>query len=322
MRKAFFAELERLMGADPRVTLVTGDMGFGVVEPIRDRFPGQYVNAGVSEQMMTGLAAGLALSGRVAFTYSIANFPTLRCLEQIRNDVCYHDANVKVVSVGAGLSYGSLGATHHAAEDVAIVRSLPNVTVIAPGDPTEAEFAAREAAATDGPFYLRIGRAGEPRLHAPDVRLRVGKAVPMGDGSQVMLIATGGMLETALKTRDELRRQGIDAGVLSMHTIKPLDESAVLRAASRASVLATLEEHSVLGGLGGAVAEVLAEAGLERPPAFKRIGLPSAFAKTVGSQEFLRREFGIHPEGVLAQLAPLIEKRLGVTLNILSRSSP
>lgn len=314
MRKAFFNELERMMAEDTRVTLVTGDMGFGVVEPIRDNHPKQYVNAGIAEQHMTGLAAGLALSGRVVFTYSIGNFPTLRCLEQIRNDICYHNANVKVVSVGAGLSYGALGTTHHAAEDIAILRSLPNMTVIAPGDPVEAEHAARAAARTDGPFYLRIGRAGEPRLHAPDVSFRVGKAIRMGDGEEVVLMATGSMLETALKARDALIAQGVAAGVLSMHTVKPLDESAILRAATRASVVATLEEHSVLGGLGGAVSEVIAEAGLERPPAFKRIGLPSAFAKTIGSQEFLRRHFEIHPEGVLAQLAPLVEKRLAKTV--------
>src|SRR5712691_10038528 len=166
MRPAFFRALPELAAADERVNLVVGDLGFGVVEPFVERFPARFFNAGVAEQNMTGIAAGLALSGKTVFTYSIANFPTLRCLEQIRNDVCYHNANVKVVAVGGGFAYGALGMTHHATEDLAIMRALPGMVVVAPGDPLETELATRAIVSHSGPCYLRLGRAGEPKVHS------------------------------------------------------------------------------------------------------------------------------------------------------------
>src|SRR5207245_8966920 len=165
MRNAFFRALYALAERDERVFLIVGDLGFGVVEPFAERFPGRFLNAGVAEQDMTGIAAGLALCGKIVFTYSIANFPTLRCFEQIRNDVCYHNANVKVVSVGGGLAYGALGVTHHATEDIAVMRTLPNMTIVAPADSIEAELATRALATQSGPAYLRLGRSGEPRVH-------------------------------------------------------------------------------------------------------------------------------------------------------------
>src|SRR5437879_2689318 len=165
MRGAFFETLIQLAARDPNVFLVVGDLGFGVTEEFSRRFPRQFLNAGVAEQNMTGIAAGLALSGKTVFTYSIANFPILRCLEQVRNDVCYHHANVKVVAVGGGFAYGSLGATHHATEDLAIMRALPAMTVVAPGDPEEAMAATEAVAAHDGPCYLRLGRPGERKVH-------------------------------------------------------------------------------------------------------------------------------------------------------------
>src|SRR5712691_8203679 len=183
MRPAFFRALPELAAADERVNLVVGDLGFGVVEPFVERFPARFFNAGVAEQNMTGIAAGLALSGKTVFTYSIANFPTLRCLEQIRNDVCYHRADVKVVSVGCGLAYGNLGVTHHASEDVAIMRALPNMTVVAPGDPIEARLGTRAVVALDGPAYLRLGRAGEPVVHADEPAFVLGRAITMREGS-------------------------------------------------------------------------------------------------------------------------------------------
>src|SRR5271168_2577576 len=179
MRTAFFRALADLAERDERVNLIVGDIGFGVTENFARRFPQRFLNVGVAEQNMTGIAAGLALSGKIVFTYSIANFPILRCLEQVRNDVCYHNANVKIVAVGGGLAYGSLGATHHATEDLAIMRSLPRMTVIAPGDPFEAEAATRAVAAHSGPCYLRLGRAGEPAIHKSEVEFQIGKAIPV-----------------------------------------------------------------------------------------------------------------------------------------------
>src|SRR6267142_4822159 len=176
MRGSFFSALLQLAEHDERVYLVVGDLGFGVTDPFARRFPGRFLNVGVAEQNMTGIAAGLALSGKIVFTYSIANFPILRCLEQVRNDICYHAANVKVVAVGGGLAYGSLGSTHHATEDLAIMRVLPQMVVVAPGDPAEASAATQAVAAHPGPCYLRLGRGGDPRVHPGPIHFELGKA--------------------------------------------------------------------------------------------------------------------------------------------------
>lgn len=296
MRTAFFKSLLEIAEHDPRVYLVVGDLGFGVVEPFAKKLPQQFLNPGVAEQNMTGVAAGIAMTGKIVFTYSIGNFPTLRCLEQIRNDICYHNANVKVVTVGGGFSYGALGMTHHATEDLAILRALPNLTVVAPGDPVETREAVRALVVHPGPAYLRLGRAGENTVHSAAIDFRLGRAIRVRHGSDLTLISTGGMLETAVQAATELARRGIAARVLSMHTLKPLDTAAVFAAAQETAAVITVEEHSVLGGLGGAVAEVLAESCI--PVAFRRIGLPSEFAKAVGSQEYLRDLYGLTPATV------------------------
>jgi transketolase len=287
----------KLAERDSRVFLVVGDLGFGVTEPFAKRFPKRYLNAGVAEQNMTGIAAGLALSGKIVFTYSIANFPILRCLEQIRNDVCYHHANVKVVAVGGGFAYGSLGATHHATEDLAIMRALPEMSVVAPGDPEEAAAATEAVAAHDGPCYLRLGRAGEQKVHTRQITFRLGKAIQLREGSDLTLISTGGMLQTAVETSEALSHKKLQARVLSMHTLKPLDIDAILAAARETGAIFTLEEHSIIGGLGSAVAETLAEFA-EREVAFKRFALPSAFACKSGTQEYLRARFGLGVESL------------------------
>lgn len=231
MRTAFLKVLEELAAEDPRINLVTGDLGFTVFEPFIKRFPKQFLNAGVAEQNMTGLAVGMALSGKIVFTYSIANFPTLRCLEQIRNDGCYHKANLKVVSVGGGLAYGALGSSHQATEDLAIMRALPGMTVIAPGDPWEVEAAIRAVAAHPGPCYLRLGKAGEPRVHPGPVRFRIGEAITLREGTGVTIISTGGMLPACAEAADLLARDGVSVRLISMHTVKPLDARAVIAAA-------------------------------------------------------------------------------------------
>lgn len=307
MRSAFFRALLALAERDHRVNLIVGDLGFGVVEEFARRFPDRFLNAGIAEQNMTGIAAGMALSGKIVFTYSIANFPVLRCLEQVRNDVCYHNANVKIVAVGGGLAYGSLGATHHATEDLAIMRSLPRMVVVAPGDPAEAEAATRAVAAHAGPCYLRLGRAGEAKVHRGEIDFQLGEAITVRQGGDLTLISTGGMLETAVQAADLLHRAGLQTRVLSMHTVKPLDANAILAAARETGAVFTLEEHSVDGGLGGAVAELLAEAG-HAPLTFRRFGLPSAFSSVVGSQEYLRAQHGLTGEAVASAIASILEK--------------
>jgi len=307
MRSAFFRALTALAERDERIHLIVGDLGFGVVETFAQRFPKRFVNAGVAEQNMTGIAAGMALSGKIVFTYSIANFPILRCLEQVRNDVCYHNANVKIVAVGGGLAYGSLGSTHHATEDLAIMRSLPRMVVVAPGDPAEAEAATRAVVAHSGPCYLRLGRAGESKVHVGHVEFHLGKAIQLSDGKDLTVISTGGLLETAMRAAELLLHSGLQTRVLSMHTVKPLDVDAVLSAARETSAIFTLEEHSVIGGLGGAVAEVLAEA-CEGLVTFKRFGLPSAFSTVVGTQEYLRAHHGLSAESLATAIRSTLER--------------
>jgi len=269
-----------------------------VVTKFMRELPRQFVNAGVAEQNMTGLAAGMALSGKIVFTYSIANFPVLRCLEQIRNDVCYHNANVKIVAVGGGMAYGALGMTHHATEDIAIIRALPNILIVAPNDPVEARLATKAVAEHPGPCYLRLGRAGESIVHTSDIAFELGKAITVLEGTDLTIIVTGGLLQNALSAAESLTRKGIRPRVLSMHTVKPLDNAAILAAARETEAIFTVEEHSIVGGLGGAVAELLAEQ--DQQVKFKRIGLDNAFASKVGDQDYLRREYGLDDAGILS----------------------
>lgn len=297
MRTAFVESVCELAAQDPRIWLVAGDLGFSVLERYAERFPDRFLNAGVAEQNMTGLAAGLALSGCVVFTYSIANFPTLRCLEQIRNDVCYHQANVKIVAVGGGFTYGSNGYTHHGLEDLSILGSLPEMTVIAPGDPHETRLAVRAMTQREGPCYLRLGKAGEPIVHAAPPAFEIGKAIQVRDGDDATLIGTGGMLKRAVDAHDTLLARGIRTRVLSMHTVKPLDETAVLTAARQTGAIVTLEEHNCRGGLGSAVADVLALAGAAVP--FGKIAAPDRFWHEAGSQKHFQALMGDPAELVM-----------------------
>lgn len=307
MRTTFINTLCEQAKQDERIWLLTGDLGFSVLETFAEQFPNRYVNVGVAEQNLTGIAAGLARCGKIVFTYSIANFPTLRCLEQIRNDVCYHEANVKVVAVGGGFVYGSHGYTHHGIEDIAIMRSLPSMTVIAPGDPIETQFATRAVVTLHGPCYLRLGKANEPVVHqgAPD--FRIGQAIQMRTGGHVTLVSTGGMLMETVQTAEKLAAiDGIETTVLSMPTVKPLDSLAILQAAKATGAIVTAEEHSVTGGLGSAVAEVLAESGLT--VRFKRFGVPDRLNHSVGSQTYLRRSsIGDLRQTVLALLRSKVD---------------
>ncbi len=305
MKTAFFRTLLELAAEDDRIWLVVGDIGFGAVEAFAKKFPDRFLNVGVAEQNMIGISAGMALSGKIVFVYSISNFPTLRCLEQIRNDVCYHNANVNIVSVGGGFLYGALGSSHHVTEDIAIMRALPNMTVVAPGDPVETEQATRAISRQQGPCYLRLGRAGDPVIHKQGIDFRLGKAILVRAGSDITLISTGGFLALAMQTAEALGVYGFQAGVISMPTVKPLDHDAILNAARKTPAIVTLEEHSVLGGLGGAVAEVLAESS-ENKVLFKRLGLPSVFSSQVGDQQYLRAAYGLSKESILESVISLL----------------
>jgi transketolase len=309
MRTAFIDTLLERARADERVMLVVGDVGFGVVTAFQRELPGQFLNAGIAEQNMLGVAAGLALSGRIVFVYSIANFPVLRCIEQIRNDVCYHQANVKIVSVGGGLAYGALGPSHHATEDLAMMRALPNLLVTAPGDPVETRLVTGALAEHHGPAYLRIGRAGEPTVHHTPPAFQLGRAIRAREGEDVTLISTGGMLHNTVMAAGLLARQGIEARVLSMPTLKPLDEAAIRAAARETAAIFTVEEHSVVGGLGGAVAEVLLEAD-QRPACFLRLGIPDHFASLAGTQDYLLESYGLTAPQIAETVGKAIRRLL------------
>ena len=309
MRNACIETLLELAKSDERIVFITGDLGFGVVTPFMQQLPLQFVNAGVAEQNMTGMATGMALTGKIVFTYSIGNFPTLRCLEHIRNDICYHNANVKVVSVGGGFAYGSMGPTHHAIEDLAVMRALPGMTVIVPGDPVETRAATRAVVEYPGPCYLRLGKAGEPTVHQSAIDFQIGKAIRLREGRDATLISTGGILEPTVKAAERLAREGIETRVLSMHTLKPLDEDAVLAAARETKAIVTIEEHSILGGLGSAVSELLAESDVQKVP-FKRIGAPTAFSPYIGSQDYMRRHHGLTEEAIAGCVADILRLRV------------
>lgn len=287
MRDAFVARLIEEARQNPRIMLVTGDLGFGVLTKFESELPGQFLNAGVAEQNMTMLATGLAMEGRIVFTYSIANFPILRCLEMIRNDACYHGADVKVVSIGGGFSYGALGISHHATEDISIMRSLPDITVLAPSDLWEAAEATSALIRTPGTAYLRLDKSHAPTIRLDDSPYEVGKARVVREGSDVSILVCGGVLEEALSAAASLSGQGIEARVVSHHTVKPIDEASILASAKETGGIVTVEEHTLDGGLGSAVLEILADAGFW-PRGFQRVGLRSGFSSVVGSQEYLR----------------------------------
>jgi transketolase len=302
MRDAFVRALTELAAGDPSVLLVNGDLGFGVLVDFIERFPDNYVNAGVAEQNMTAIACGAALAGARSYTYSIGNFPTLRCLEQLRNDVCYHHADVTVVAVGGGFSYGQLGMSHFATEDLAILRALPEMTVVAPSDPWQAYALTRQLHARGGPAYLRIDK-GSAGLPEGDVTL--GKARQVRDGDDAVIFATGAILGEALAAADELAEMGAGIRVIDIHTIKPLDVEAIRDAAGACRRVVTLEEHTIVGGLGGAVAEACLDGGIALG-AFRRIGLYDAYPDVVGDQQFLRARYGLDSHAVAAALREIL----------------
>lgn len=305
MRTAFVRALTAAAAADERIMLLTGDLGFKLFDDFAARYPGRFLNVGVAEATMAGVATGLALEGRRPFMYSIATFATLRCYEQIRNDVCYHEAPVTIVGVGGGYSYGANGPTHHALEDIAIMRALPSMTVVCPADPAETEAAVRAILGHAGPVYLRLGRAGEPAVHPGPVDFRIGESLRVRDGDDAALLSTGNTLALAVAASERLAARGVRARVVSMPTVKPLDVRAVEDAVRRTRTVAALEEHTTVGGFGSAVAEHVA--GLGVPTPLLRFGAPDEFAHACGDQAFHRERCGLTAnavaEGVLAALA-------------------
>jgi transketolase len=301
MRNTFAKELTRLAAEDPRVVVLSGDIGNKLFDGLKEAAPGRFFNCGVAEANMTGTAAGLATLGFRPFTYTITPFATVRCLEQIRVDLCYQNLPVVVVGTGAGLSYAELGPTHHSCEDVGLLRTLPNLTILCPCDPVEVRLALRAALRHDGPVYLRLGKKGEPRLHATDPDFQIGRGITMRPGADACLLAMGNAVELALQAADLLQARGHAVRVVSLHTPKPLDEGLLAELAAGCPVVATVEEHGLIGGLGSAVAEWAAD---QRAPfRLLRFGTADRFLETLGSQAWAREQFGLTAPRIADTLA-------------------
>ncbi|MGJ4959451.1 transketolase family protein [Bradyrhizobium sp. HKCCYLRH2015] len=293
MRNAFADELTKLGNEDSRVVMLSGDIGNRLFDKFKDKHPSRFFNCGVAEANMMGVAAGMAMNGLRPVAYTITPFVTTRCLEQIRTDVCYHEAPVTIVAVGAGLAYSGLGPTHHACEDISFLRSIPNMVVICPGDAFEVRGALRAAMQQDRPVYIRMGKKGEPVVHkGPIADFKIGKAITIEEGSDVCLLSTGNMLPEAVEAAHKLKEKGISAEVVSFHTVKPLDEDKLKQAFSRFKLVATIEEHSLIGGFGAAVSEWLVDSETQAKK-FLRFGTPDAFFKKSGEQEYAREVLGL-----------------------------
>jgi transketolase len=306
VRNAFTDELTKLGDTDPRIVMLSGDIGNRLFDKFKGKHPLRFFNCGVAEQNMMGVAAGLAMSGLRPIAYTITPFVTTRCLEQIRTDACYHEAPVTVVAVGAGLAYAGLGPTHHACEDISFLRSLPNMVVLCPGDAMEVRAALRAVMKQDKPAYIRMGKKGEPVVHKDvPADFQIGRALVVEEGQDVALLSTGNMLPEAVEAGHLLKQKGISAEVVSFHTVKPLDTDYLGKAFGRFKLVATIEEHSLIGGFGSAVAEWVIDNAV-RPNGFLRFGTPDAFFKMSGEQEFAREKLGLTGHQIADKIAAAV----------------
>lgn len=308
MREAFAKQLYSLAKKDKNIFFITGDLGFGVFDNFAKKFPKQYLNVGVAEQNMIGIATGLGLEGKKVFVYSIANFATFRCLEQIRNDAAYHNINLTIVSSGGGFTYGSLGMSHHATEDIAIMRALPNTIVSVPSSAWETKFATRKLASIKGLCYLRIEKGGLKKPPFKNSKFHLGKSILYYKGKDITFIVAGSILEECLSVAERLKQNGFSARVLSMHTIKPIDETEIKKAAKETGIIITVEEHNESGGLGGAVAEVIAKSNIDCM--FDMVAINNKFSSVVGDQSYLRKIYKINAESIYSKSKKLLKIKL------------
>lgn len=302
MRNAFADEILALARQDPRVVLLSADIGNRLFDKLKAEFPDRFYNCGVAEANMIGVAAGMAQSGLRPFCYTITPFITYRCMEQIRVDLCYHDLPVTVVGTGSGLSYANLGGTHHSCEEMGMLRLLPGLTVAAPADGPELRALLRESLRQEGPVYFRIGKKGEPQVHPAVPALKLGQSLAIREGSEVCILSIGTVLPLAVETAELLAARGISARVVSFHTLKPLDKLALMESFTRFKLVATLEEHSRLGGLGGSVAEWLSEQSSLKGR-LVRFGTPDEFLHLTCEQEEARAHYGLTATGLAQQLS-------------------
>lgn len=306
MRAAFVKTLVKIAEKDERVFLLTGDLGYGVLEPFSEAFPSRYFNMGVAEANMIGMSAGMAFSGKIPYVFSIATFLTMRGFEQIRNDVCYQKRNVKFIGVGSGLTYSCYGATHQSIDDIAVMRSLPNMVVLAPGDPIEVKEAIKFSAKYKGAVYIRLASKGEPIIHNKKIKFSLGKGILIKDGDDLTVMATGNMLENAYLACQKLGKRGLSIRLISMPFLKPIDDEVIMKATKETKAIFTIEEHCAIGGLGSAVADVLAQSNIHGAN-FHKISLPDTFPHQVGDRTYLRNIYGLTPDKIVRKIKEKIK---------------
>lgn len=316
MRTTFIKTLIEEARKDDRIFIITPDLGFSVLEEFENEFPDRFLNVGIAEANAVGIATGLALSGKIVYIYSIIPFVTMRPFEQIRLDLAYMNTNVRLVGVGAGITYGAAGATHHAIEDIAIMRALPNMTVISPCDPWEVENVVRETISHNGPIYFRLAKKGEPTISDIQTKFNLGKANIIHEGKDICIIFTGNASDIALKAYDSLEEKGISVKLASIYSIKPFDFEFIYSVLESGQPIFTIEEHSVIGGLGSMISEYIAESGFN--PIFKRFALPDEFSHYVGDQMYIREQFGFTSKNIVN----VILEKLITNNNINKRVSP
>lgn len=304
-RNAFAQALDACAAADPRVVVLANDsVGSSNLGAFCRKYPDRFINVGIAEQNMIGIAAGLANAGKIPFVCGASCFLTGRALEQVKADLGYSRSNVKLCGMSSGMAYGALGATHHSIEDVAWMRAIGNMTVVVPADAIETALAVRAAAAMDGPVFLRLSRMPVPAVHAESYDFQIGRAAMLRTGGDVTLIANGTMVCRALEAAELLQNSGIEAGVLNIATVRPIDREAITDAAANTAGIVTVEEHTIYGGLGSAVAEVVVA---EQPVPMRMLGVPGVFAPT-GSAAFLFEHFGLTPAGIAEAAVELLRK--------------
>lgn len=307
MRQACLNTIHEMARADGRVIFIGSDIARGTLEGFRQEMPERFFMEGVSEAHIVGMMAGLAMNGRIPYLNTIASFITRRCYEQIALDACLHRFNLRLIGSGGGLVYGPLGPTHLATEDLAILRALPGMAVVAVADAEEMKHLMRATLTWEGPVYIRLAKGGDPVVTASNPPFAIGRAVPMRPGTDALLVTTGVLLKPALDAAAGLEARGISAGVLHVHTVKPLDTATLLQCMASVRVVVTAEEHSIIGGLGSAVAEVLAEAGLSPVRRFARLGIPDVFPDHYGSQAELMELYGITRQAMEERVVRLLE---------------
>jgi transketolase len=307
MRIAFIETITDLAKKDPNIYLVTGDLGFSVFEDFKKRFPKQFINVGVAEQNMIGVSAGLAMTGKRVFVYSISTFATLRPYEQIRNDLSYQNLPVVIVGGGSTFSYSTFGSTHQPLEDLGALRLLPNMAVMATGDPLEVRALLKEAIKAKHPSYIRIAKRGEPIIHSVSDKIKIGKIITVRKGKDITLICNGRVLADVVQAAKVLADSGVSARVLDAHTIKPFDEKTLLKAVKETKAIISIEEHNVLGGLGTVVAETLALNNVSIP--LTRLGIPDEFPAKVGMQNYFLKRYKLDVGGIVETATVVLGKK-------------